>query len=59
MVVPTVLLNEKQVQKLVDDLEVRFLGNQDPNLHYALLTDLPDSPERRVKTARWWICWQN
>jgi hypothetical protein len=46
VVVPTVLLNEKQVQKLVDDLEVRFLGNQDPNLHYALLTDLPDSPEQ-------------
>jgi hypothetical protein len=42
--VPAMLLNEKQVHKLVDDLEVRFLGNQDPNLHFALLTDLPDSP---------------
>lgn len=42
--VPTVLLNEKQVHKLVEDLEVRFLGNHDPNLHFALLTDLPDSP---------------
>ena len=28
----------------MDDLEVRFLGNHDPNLHFALLTDLPDSP---------------
>ncbi len=43
--IPTVLFNEKQVHKLVEDLEVRFLGNQDPNLHFALLTDLPDSPE--------------
>ncbi|HTA22943.1 MAG TPA: glucoamylase family protein [Terriglobales bacterium] len=42
--IPTVLFSEKQVQKLVEDLEVRFLGNQDPNLHFALLTDLPDSP---------------
>jgi len=42
--VPAMLLNEKQVHKLVDDLEVRYLGNQDPNLHFALLTDLPDSP---------------
>lgn len=42
--VPTVLLNEKQVHQLVEDLEVRFLGNQDPNLYFALLTDLPDSP---------------
>lgn len=42
--IPTVLFSEKQVHKLVEDLEVRFLGNQDPNLHFALLTDLPDSP---------------
>jgi hypothetical protein len=42
--IPTLLLNEKQVRKLADDLEVRFLGNQDPNLHFALLSDLPDSP---------------
>ncbi len=43
--IPTVLFTEKQVRKLTEDLEVRFLGNQDPNLHFALLTDLPDSPE--------------
>lgn len=42
--VPTLLLSETQVRRLVDDLEVRFLGNHDPNLHFALLTDLPDSP---------------
>src|ERR1700692_543256 len=42
--IPTMLLSEKQVRRLVDALEVRFLGNQDPNLHFALLTDLPDSP---------------
>src|SRR6202051_1253103 len=42
--IPTMLVNEKQVRRLVDALEVRFLGNQDPNLHFALLTDLPDSP---------------
>lgn len=41
--VPTLLLNEKQVRKLVDDLEVRFLGNHDRNLHFVLLSDLPDS----------------
>jgi cyclic beta-1,2-glucan synthetase len=43
--VPTVLFNQKQVHKLAEDLEVRFLGNQDPNLHFVLLTDLPDSPQ--------------
>jgi cyclic beta-1,2-glucan synthetase len=41
--VPTLLMNEKQVRKLVNDLEVRFLGNRDSNLHFVLLTDLPDS----------------
>jgi cyclic beta-1,2-glucan synthetase len=44
--IPTLLLDEKQVHKLVDDLEVRFLGNHDPNLHFVLLSDLPDSPEK-------------
>jgi hypothetical protein len=28
---------------LVNDLEVRYLANREPNLHFALLTDLPDS----------------
>lgn len=44
--VPTLLLNEKQVRELVTDLEVRFLANRDPNLHFALLTDLPDSTSK-------------
>jgi cyclic beta-1,2-glucan synthetase len=41
--VPTLLLNEKQVHTLVEDLEVRFLGNHDANIHFALLSDLADS----------------
>jgi cyclic beta-1,2-glucan synthetase len=43
--VPALLLNEKQTRKLVNDIEVRYLGNRDNNLHFALLTDLPDSVE--------------
>ena len=41
--VPCLLLSDKQVRGLVDDLEVRCLGNHDPNVHFALVTDLPDS----------------
>ena len=41
--VPSLLLNEKQVRGLVNDLEVRYLANRDPHLHFALLTDLPDA----------------
>ena len=47
--VPTLLLNERQVRGLVDELEVRSLANQDPNIHYALLTDLPDSVEKPLE----------
>jgi len=41
--IPTLLLNEKQVRGLVEDLEVRFLGNHDANIHFALVSDLPDA----------------
>ena len=43
--VPSLLLGEDQVRGLVESLEVRFLGNHDPNVHFALLTDLPDTRE--------------
>jgi len=43
--IPCLLFNKEQVSRLVDDLEVRFLGNHDPNIYFALLTDLPDSRE--------------
>lgn len=43
--IPSLLFNEEQVRGLVEDLEVRFLGNHDPNILFALLTDLPDSRE--------------
>lgn len=43
--IPTLLINEKQIKQLIEDLEVRYLVNRDPNIFYALLTDLPDSAE--------------
>lgn len=43
--VPTLLTTDTQVAQIVRDLELRYLGNQDPNLHFALLTDFPDSPQ--------------
>lgn len=42
--VPTLLLSERQVRALVETLEVHYLGNVDPKLYFALVTDLPDSP---------------
>jgi cyclic beta-1,2-glucan synthetase len=43
--IPTLLINEKQIRQLVDDLEIRYLVNRDPNIFFALLTDLPDTAE--------------
>ena len=42
-VVPTMLTSVADVDALVEALEVRFLANQDPNLHFGLLTDVRDA----------------
>jgi len=44
VVVPTLLTSRAQMERAVRDLEIRFLGNRDANLHFALLTDPPDAP---------------
>jgi cyclic beta-1,2-glucan synthetase len=41
--VPALLISQEQVQHLVRALEIRYLGNVDPNLYFAILTDPPDS----------------
>jgi cyclic beta-1,2-glucan synthetase len=41
--VPALLTSKPQVEHLVRALEIRYLGNTDSNLYFALLTDLPDS----------------
>ncbi|MCD9019388.1 GH36-type glycosyl hydrolase domain-containing protein [Parachryseolinea silvisoli] len=46
VVVPTLLVNPRQVEKLLEDLEVRFLANRDPNLLFGLLTDLKDADQQ-------------
>jgi len=46
VIVPTLLMNEKQVTELFEELEARYLANQDPNIHFGLLTDLPDTTTR-------------
>ena len=46
VVVPTLLSCEEDVADLLEALEIRYLGNRDPNLFFALLTDFRDAPER-------------
>ncbi len=54
--VPTMLTSTAGIDDLVDQLEVRFLANRDPNLAFALVTDLRDAatettPEDAVLVA--------
>ncbi|HTF81904.1 MAG TPA: hypothetical protein VL947_09270, partial [Cytophagales bacterium] len=44
VVIPTLIVNEEQVDKLLEELEVRYLANKDPNLLFGLLTDFRDAP---------------
>jgi cyclic beta-1,2-glucan synthetase len=43
VVVPTLLNTSPGVDQLLEALEVRFLGNRDPNLFFGLLTDFGDA----------------
>lgn len=47
VVVPTLLTSPAAVASLIEDLELRYLGNRDPHLYFALLTDYRDAPEAR------------
>ena len=42
--VPTMLTSAAGIEHLLDGLEVRYLANRDPCLHFALLTDFVDAP---------------
>ncbi|MCC7126321.1 MAG: carbohydrate-binding protein [Acidobacteria bacterium] len=48
VVIPTLLTSDAGVDALVDHLEVLALGNVDPHIHFALLTDVADAPEREM-----------
>jgi len=48
VVVPTMLRSAQSVDELLEALEVRFLGNRDEHLHFALLTDFRDAQEEML-----------
>jgi cyclic beta-1,2-glucan synthetase len=43
VVVPTLIGSEDSAREAIEHLEVQFLANRDPHLHFALLTDFPDA----------------
>jgi cellobiose phosphorylase len=48
VIVPTLLSRPQEIDDLLEALEIRYLGNRDPNLFFALLTDFRDAPERTL-----------
>jgi len=43
VVIPSLLPHNAELVRLLESLEIRYLGNRDKNLTYALLTDFPDA----------------
>ncbi|MEO7867156.1 MAG: carbohydrate-binding protein, partial [Candidatus Eisenbacteria bacterium] len=48
VVVPTIISSVEGARALVEHLEVNALGNRDPYIHFALLTDFPDADSERL-----------
>ena len=44
VIVPTILDSVERVADLMAHLEVQALGNLDPHIHFAILSDFPDAP---------------
>ena len=46
VVIPSMMSDTRTIQKLVGDLEIRYLGNIDKNILFALLTDFCDANQK-------------
>jgi cyclic beta-1,2-glucan synthetase len=43
VVIPVLLTGPEQVREMLEHLQVLYLANHDPHLHYAILSDFPDA----------------
>ncbi|MBO9608400.1 MAG: glycosyl transferase family 36 [Paenibacillaceae bacterium] len=48
VVIPVIWSTAEEVRDNVDRLELHYLANRDPNLHFALLGDFTDAKEREL-----------
>ncbi len=46
--IPTMLTNKSGIAELAEALEVRYLANSDPHLHFALVTDFADALQEKM-----------
>ncbi len=52
VIVPAMLSSAATIDKLIENLELRYLGNRSPNLLMVLLTDLPDALQEQMPEDR-------
>ncbi len=55
VVVPTLLTTTNAIQRELDRLEIRYLGNTDTNLRFGLLTDFADAPRQSMPEDKEYI----
>ncbi|MDR3600034.1 MAG: glucoamylase family protein [Desulfosporosinus sp.] len=48
VVIPTIWSSPKDVEKMCHHLEVQFLANRDPNIHFAILGDFRDAQQEEM-----------
>ena len=48
VVIPTMLTSLAGIDRLIESLELHYLGNRDPHLHFALITDFRDASAERL-----------
>ncbi|MCY7327120.1 MAG: hypothetical protein LH618_01070, partial [Saprospiraceae bacterium] len=48
VVVPTILAQPQQIEKLLENLEVHYLANRDANLVFGLVTDFKDADQETL-----------
>src|SRR3990172_3121726 len=48
VVIPTLLIDAQNIERLAEALEVRFLANRDDNLRFGLLTDFQDAHQESL-----------
>jgi cyclic beta-1,2-glucan synthetase len=48
VVIPALLATERDAPFLLSQIERHFIGNRDPNIFFALLTDFADAPEKEM-----------
>ena len=52
IVIPYLLGDGDEIKGLLEQIELHYLGNIDPHIHFAILTDFADAPEKHMPGDR-------